>query len=366
MLVALSCQTIWRQMNCGCQRCHWLQTFATRFVVVALSSFEWWLDQLWRIFTRAYWRHFSGRAPWWSPALVVLWCLSLEYCICLLLFDPRSRTMLLLARLSCIPMAPCPVNLSSVACCDFFFALDNTTLYSGKWCVVAKITTMVGNFRENHKHHNVWTCWPVAKNGISFSFLLWGSPSVQCATLSSFPRFWRCEEPCAKGRSLSLSLSFLLTLNLKRSRQLEASGSARSSYPHRRSISTSWINLFAGSFGIWQGAAQIRTKIEPTFLWPLLFVLDSGALWLWHASFEVNSGAGAVLRLLRALQYISSMLCITIVLRFFFTLQEDLAVLAFYGQRPVHCAAFTELHGKSRSLHSVHWTMLHGKAIQNM
>ena len=63
--------------------------------------------------------------------------------------------MLLLARLSCIPMAPCPVNLSSVACRDFFFALGDITLYSGKWCVVAKITTMVGNFRENHKHHNV-------------------------------------------------------------------------------------------------------------------------------------------------------------------------------------------------------------------
>lgn len=82
----------------------------------------------------------------------------------------RSRTMLLLARLSCIPMAPCPVDVSSVACHDFLnFALGNTTLYSGKWCLVAKITTMVGNFRENHKHHNVGTCWPVARNVISFS-----------------------------------------------------------------------------------------------------------------------------------------------------------------------------------------------------
>lgn len=68
----------------------------------------------------------------------------------------RSRTMLLLARLSCIPMAPRPVDVSSVACRDFLnFALGNTTLYSGKWCLVAKITTMVVNFREKHKHHNV-------------------------------------------------------------------------------------------------------------------------------------------------------------------------------------------------------------------
>ena len=78
--------------------------------------------------------------------------------------------MLLLARLSCIPMAPCPIDVSSVACRDFLnFALGNTTVYSGKWCLVAKITTMVGNFCENHKHHNVGTCWPVARNVISFS-----------------------------------------------------------------------------------------------------------------------------------------------------------------------------------------------------
>lgn len=162
-------------------------------------------------------------------------------------------------------------------------------------------------------HHNGWQFpWesqtPQCRNLLACGpkcnfllFLLWHSSP-------HFPGFEDAKNLARKdGLEFLKSFPFFVDFESD-SRQLEAFGSARSSYPHR-SISTSCINWFAGSFGIWQGAAQKRTKTEPTFWefgdiwWPLLFIFDSGALWLWHASFEVNSGAGAVLRLLRALQY---------------------------------------------------------------